>query len=90
MLILHDVGDAVFQLSKDVGAMIDAQPVACAQVLIDPHPHIGYDVTGRSPKPFGQRVAARTATVMKTTLRAMCAAPIGRELSAPKHAQGGC
>ena len=37
--ILHDVSDAVFQLPKDIGAMIDAQSVTCTQILINPHPH---------------------------------------------------
>ena len=36
---LGDVGDAVLELREHVGAVVDAQPVAGAQVLIDPHPH---------------------------------------------------
>ena len=36
---LGDVGDAVLELGEHVGAVVDAQPVAGAQVLIDPHPH---------------------------------------------------
>ena len=37
--VLGDVGDAVLELHEHVGAVVDAQPVAGAQVLIDPHPH---------------------------------------------------
>ena len=36
---LGDVGDAVLELHEHVGAVVDAQAVARAQVLIDPHPH---------------------------------------------------
>ena len=36
---LADVGDAVLELHEHVGAVVDAQPVAGAQVLVDPHPH---------------------------------------------------
>ncbi len=36
---LGHVGDSVFQLHEDIGAMVDTEPVASAQVLIDPHPH---------------------------------------------------
>src|SRR5689334_2051493 len=34
-----DVGDAVLELVEDVGAVVDAESVSRAQVLIDPHPH---------------------------------------------------
>ena len=37
--VLYDVRDAVFELSKDVGTMIDAQTVTGTKVLIDPHSH---------------------------------------------------
>lgn len=37
--VLHHIRDAIFQLPKDVGAMIDAKTVARAEVLIDPYPH---------------------------------------------------
>jgi oligopeptidase B len=36
---LRDVGDAVLQLHEHIGAVVEAQPVSRAQVLIDPHPH---------------------------------------------------
>ena len=36
---LGDVCDAVLELHEDVGAVIDAQPVTCAQVLVDPDSH---------------------------------------------------
>ncbi len=38
---LGDVGDPVLELGEDVGAMVDAQPVARAEVLIDPDTHAG-------------------------------------------------
>lgn len=47
---LGHVGDAIFELHEDVGAMIDTQPVASAQVLIDPHPHDGSDLTATVPQ----------------------------------------
>jgi hypothetical protein len=36
---LGDVGDPVLELGEDVGAMVDAQPVARTEVLIDPDAH---------------------------------------------------
>lgn len=36
---LGHVGDPVLQLDEYVGAVVDTQSVASAQVLIDPHPH---------------------------------------------------
>jgi oligopeptidase B len=45
VVALDDVRDPVFQLGEDIGAMVDAQPVARAQVLIDPHPHDRADPT---------------------------------------------
>ena len=36
-----NVGDPVFQLNEDVGAVIDTQTIARAQVLVDPHVHVG-------------------------------------------------
>jgi hypothetical protein len=38
---LGDVGDAVLELSEDVGTVIDAQPVTRTEVLIDPDTHGG-------------------------------------------------
>jgi hypothetical protein len=38
---LGDVGDSVLELGEDVGAVVDAQPVARAEVLIDPDTHAG-------------------------------------------------
>jgi hypothetical protein len=38
---LGDVGDPVLELGEDVGAMVDAQPVARAEVLVDPDAHVG-------------------------------------------------
>jgi hypothetical protein len=38
---LGDVGDPVLELGEDVGAMVDAQPVARAEVLVDPDTHGG-------------------------------------------------
>ena len=37
----RDVGDAVLELGEHVVAVVDAQAVAGAQVLVDPHPHEG-------------------------------------------------
>ena len=37
--ILDDVGNAVIELSKYVGTVIDAQAVPGTQVLVDPHSH---------------------------------------------------
>ena len=42
---LGHIGDPVLELHEHVGAMVDTQPVARAQVLIDPHPHDGADPT---------------------------------------------
>ena len=36
---LGDVGDPVLELGEDVGAMVDAQPVARTEVLVDPDTH---------------------------------------------------
>jgi hypothetical protein len=38
---LGDVGDPVLELGEDVGTVVDAQPVARAEVLIDPDTHGG-------------------------------------------------
>jgi hypothetical protein len=38
---LADVGDPVLELGEDVGAVVDAQPVARAEVLVDPDTHGG-------------------------------------------------
>jgi hypothetical protein len=40
---LGDVGDAVLELGEDVGAVVDAQPVARAEVLVDPDAHGGHE-----------------------------------------------
>ena len=37
--VLHHVGDAVLEQREHVVAVVDAQAVARAQVLIDPHAH---------------------------------------------------
>ena len=37
--VLGHVGDAVLELHEHVRAVVDAQPVAGAQVLVDPHAH---------------------------------------------------
>ena len=37
--VLHHVGDAIFELSKNVVAVVDTQAVAGAQVLVNPHTH---------------------------------------------------
>ena len=47
-LALGHVGDAVLQLHEHVGAVIDAQSVAGAQVLVDPHPHENADNTANT------------------------------------------
>ncbi len=39
LAVLGDVRDAVLELHEDVGAVIDAQTVTGAQVLVDPHTH---------------------------------------------------
>ena len=36
--LLH-IGDAVFELHEHVGTVVEAQAIARAQVLVDPHPH---------------------------------------------------
>ena len=41
---LGHVGDAILELHEDIGAVVDTEPVAGAQVLIDPHPHIAGDL----------------------------------------------
>ena len=33
------VGDAIFELNKHVGAVVQAKPIAGAQILINPHAH---------------------------------------------------
>jgi hypothetical protein len=38
---LRDVGDPVLELGEDVGAVVDAQPVARTEVLVDPDAHGG-------------------------------------------------
>jgi hypothetical protein len=38
---LGDVSDAVLELGEDVGTVVDAQPVAGAEVLVDPDTHGG-------------------------------------------------
>ncbi len=40
---LGDVGDAVLELGEDVGAVVDAQPVTGAEVLVDPDAHGGHE-----------------------------------------------
>ena len=47
---LGHVGDSVLQLHEDIGAMIDTQSIARAQVLIDPHPHDIGDLTVAEPR----------------------------------------
>jgi oligopeptidase B len=37
--VLGNVGNAVLKLDEHVGAVVEAQPIAGAQVLVDPHPH---------------------------------------------------
>ena len=37
--VLGHVGDAVLELHEHVGTVVDAEPVAGAQVLVDPHTH---------------------------------------------------
>lgn len=37
---LSDVGDPVLELHEHVGAMIEAQTVAGAEVLVNPHAHV--------------------------------------------------
>jgi oligopeptidase B len=55
------VGDPVLQLHEHVGKVVDAQSVASAQVLIDPHPHDIADFTATTP-PVGE--SAWTDTVI--------------------------
>ena len=38
--VLGHIGDAVLELHEHVGAMVEAEPVTGAQVLIDPNPHV--------------------------------------------------
>ena len=37
--VLGHVRDAIFELHEHVGCVIDAEPVAGTEVLVDPHPH---------------------------------------------------
>ena len=46
---LLDVGDAVLELGEDVGTVVDAQPVAGAEVLVDPDPHGGASTVAAWP-----------------------------------------
>ena len=46
---LGDVGDPVLELHEDVGAVIDAQSVPRAEVLVDPHAHDEQGTGGRTP-----------------------------------------
>ena len=48
VLPLDHVGDAIFQLGEDVGTMVNTEPVARAQVLIDPYPHLVADATAQT------------------------------------------
>jgi oligopeptidase B len=48
---LGDVGDAVFELHEHIGAMIEAETVSRAEVLVDPHTH------GLITVPIGSRLA---------------------------------
>jgi oligopeptidase B len=61
ILALDHVRDPIFQLGEDVGTMINAEPVARAQVLIDPYPHDAADVTA-------QRCAITTCQGVEPTL----------------------
>ena len=45
--VLRDVGNAVLELDKYVGAVIEAESITGAQVLIDPHSHDWVEDTGR-------------------------------------------
>src|SRR5215218_24325 len=59
--VVHDVGDAVLEEDEDLGAVVDAEAVAGAQVLVDPDAHGGpsvrpsegrtFDPTGARPRP---------------------------------------
>ena len=68
--VLGHVGDAVLELHEHVGAVVDAQAVAGAEVLVDPHPHgsctdiaVGYprpppaESPSTRPSPPAQEVA---------------------------------
>ena len=37
--VRRDVGDPVVEEHEHLGAVVDAQPVTGAEILIDPHPH---------------------------------------------------
>ena len=54
--VLGHVGDAVLELHEDVGAVVEAEPVAGAQVLIDPHPHDAVHVPVGVPGGLGPAV----------------------------------
>jgi oligopeptidase B len=54
---LGDVGDPVLQLDEHIGAMVEAQPVARAQVLVDPHPHDVNDTTVTAADPVESSAA---------------------------------
>ena len=56
------VGDAVLELDEHVGAVVEAQAVARAEVLVDPHPHVESRLPGTSiPSPGAPRPARRQA-----------------------------
>ena len=35
----HHVGNAIVEQREHIGASVDTEPVACAEILVDPHPH---------------------------------------------------
>lgn len=41
-----DVRDPVFEQGKDIGRMVDTQPVAGAQILVDPNLHRAINLSG--------------------------------------------
>jgi oligopeptidase B len=66
-LVLSDVGNPVLQLHEHVGAMVETQTVAGAQVLIDPHPHDIFDTIATLP-PVGESITADTVAVMRAPI----------------------
>src|SRR5690606_5753582 len=55
---LGHVGDAVLELDEHVGAVVEAQAVTGAQVLVDPHPHGDGTVPAPRPAPAPVRPVA--------------------------------
>ena len=78
------VGDAVLELDEHVGAVVEAQAVARAEVLVDPHPHGSEGIGGyreRAPVPSpasAPRRRAQAKRIPPSTRRTASATADGR------------